>query len=39
MGFYLIAETGGCSLVVVCGLLIAVASIAMEHGSKACTLQ
>ena len=39
MGFYLIAETGGCSLGVVYGLLIAVASLAVEHGSKACTLQ
>ena len=30
-GFSLVAASRGCSLVVVCGLLIAVASLVMQH--------
>ena len=31
-GFSLVVVSRGCSLIVVCGLLIAVASLAAEHG-------
>ena len=31
-GFPLVSVNSGCSLVVVCGLLIAVASLIVEHG-------
>ena len=32
MGFSLVAASGGYSLIVVCGLLIVIASLVAEHG-------
>ena len=38
-GLSLVAASGGCSLVVVCRLLIVVASLVAEHGLQAHGLQ